>query len=314
MRGPKLALYPVDMRSPDLIDLRCFEAALRLGSLSAAARELGITQQAVSARLRGLERLTGGPLVHRSPAGVTPTPDGDALLAWAREVLDAAARLDEGIASLAGGARRTLRIGASQTIAAHRLPGWLLELRRAQLDRGSAPSDVALRTANSTEIVAAVRAGELDLGFIETPDTPDGLGSAVVGRDQMVVAVTPDHPWASLPSVPLTEIAATPLVTREAGSGTRAALDTAIAHLSVPAPPPALVLATEAAVRSAVAQGVAPAVLSELTVRDDVRLGRIVARPLGPVPLRRPFTAVWRGGPSDLSGARRELVALAARA
>ncbi|SJN09072.1 Transcriptional regulator, LysR family [Leucobacter sp. 7(1)] len=302
------------MRSPDLSDLRCFEAALRLGSLSAAARELGVTQQAVSARLRGLERLTGGPLVHRSPAGVTATPDGDAVLAWAREVLDAAARLDEGIASLAGGTRRTLRIGASQTIAAHRLPSWLLELRRAQLDRGMDPSDIALRTANSTEVVAAVRAGELDLGFIETPDAPPGLGSAVVGQDQMVVAIAPEHPWASLTSVPLAEIAATPLVTREAGSGTRAVLDTTIAaHVAHPAHQPALVLATEAAVRSAVAQGVAPAVLSELTVRDDVRLGRIVARPLGPEPLLRPFTAVWRGGPGDLSGTRRELVALAAR-
>ncbi|QYM75144.1 LysR family transcriptional regulator [Leucobacter luti] len=71
------------MSSPDLIDLRCFEAAIRTGSISAAARELGVSQQAVSARLRSLERLVGITLIQRSPSGVAPTPAGDALLAWA---------------------------------------------------------------------------------------------------------------------------------------------------------------------------------------------------------------------------------------
>lgn len=310
-------MYPGGVSSPDLIDLRCFEAAIRTGSISAAARELGVSQQAVSARLRSLERLVGITLIQRSPSGVAPTPAGDALLAWAREVLAAAAKLDEGIASLAGHAGRSVTIGASQTVAAHLLPGWLLELRRAQLAAGRSPSETALRTANSTEIVAAVRAGELDLGFIESPDVPAGLGSAVVGRDRMVCAVAPDHAWAERDRVSLGEVAAVPLVTREVGSGTRAAFETAVRQLeSGSAAPahaltPALVLATEAAVRSAVAEGVAPAVLSELTVRDDVRLGRIVALPFAPDPLERPFTAVWRGSARDLAGPRRELVALA---
>lgn len=309
---PKPRLYPCRVRTPDLIDLRCFEAALRTGSLSAAGRELGVSQQAVSARLRGLERLIGNTLVMRSPAGVSPTPTGDALLAWAREVLDAAARLDEGIASLTGDRPGTLVVGASQTVAAHLLPTWLLNLRRAQLAVGAEPSEVTLRTANSTEIVTAVRAGELDLGFIETPDAPRGLGSAVVGRDRMVVAVAAGHEWSARDSVALSEVAGVALVTREAGSGTRAAFEAAVAErLGRQAHAPALALATEAAVRSAVAQGVAPAVLSELTVRDDVRLGRIVALPIGPDPLERPFTAVWRGSAQDLTGLRRELVALA---
>ncbi|RZT62735.1 LysR family transcriptional regulator [Leucobacter luti] len=302
------------MRTPDITELRCFEAALRTGSISAAGRELGVTQQAVSARLRGLERLIGVPLLERSPAGVSPTPGGDAVLAWAREVLAAAARLDEGISSLAGQPDRALTVGASQTVAAHLLPTWLLELRRAQLAAGSAPSEIALRTGNSTEIVAAVRAGELDLGFIESPAPPHGLGSAQVGRDRMVVAVAPDHEWSGRASVPLADLARVQLVAREVGSGTRAAFEAAVSEaLGIEPLAPALTLATEAAVRSAVAQCVAPAVLSELTVRDDAQLGRIVALPIGPEPLERPFTAVWRGSRRDLTGVRRQLVALAGR-
>ena len=302
------------MAAPDLTELRCFEAALRTGSISAAGRELGVTQQAVSARLRGLERIVGVPLIERSPAGVTATPAGDAVLAWTREVLTAAARLDEGIASLAGHASRALTVGASQTIAAHLLPGWLLELRSAQLAADRPPTTVALRTANSAEIIAAVRAGELDLGFIETPELPHGLGTALLRQDRMIAAVSPDHPWAGRGQVGLAELAAVPLVTREAGSGTRAAFEAEVrGRLGIPTREPVLALATEAAVRGAVAEGVAPAVLSELSVQDDVRLGRIVALPLGPEPLERPLTAIWRGSRRDLTGARRELVALAAR-
>ncbi|WP_164512764.1 LysR family transcriptional regulator [Leucobacter chromiireducens] len=302
------------MHSPDLAALRCFEAALRTGSISAAGRELGVTQQAVSARLRGLERLVGVSLVQRSPAGVTATPAGDAVLAWAREVLSAAARLDEGIASLAGGASRTLTVGASQTIAAHLLPTWLIELRGAQLAAGRSATSVALRTANSADTVAAVRTGELDLGFIETPTLPHGLGVAQIGVDRMVLAVSPAHAWAARDGVTLAEIAAIQLVTREAGSGTREAFETAVARQLGGEPlAPVLELGTEAAVRSAVAKGVAPAVLSELSVRDDARLGRIAVVPIDPAPLERPLTAVWRGSRRDLAGARRELVAIAAR-
>ncbi len=300
------------MRTPDLTDLRCFEAALRTSSISAAGRELGVTQQAISARLRGLERLTGVPLLHRSPAGVTPTPAGDALLSWARDVLAAAARLEEGIAGLAGSAAAAFALGASQTVAAHLLPGWLLELRRSQLAAGLTPSDVALRTGNSAEVIAAVRSGELDLGFIEAPEPPAGLGHTVVGRDHMVLAVAPGHPWATRERVPLTELATTPLVTREPGSGTRAAFEAAVTRAGRTPVAPTLALATEAAVRSAVAEGVAPAVLSALTVRDDAQLGRIVPVAIGPEPLERPFTAIWRGTMQDLGGARRALVAVAA--
>ena len=303
------------MSSPSLSELRVFDCAVRTGSLSAAARELGLSQQAVSARLRGLERLLGLELVRRSPAGVTPTQVGDSVLAWAREVLDAAQRFDTSVAALHGetGAA-TLTVAASQTIAAHLLPDWIVELRSARIGADLPPTQTALRTANSAEVIALVRSGEADLGFIEHPDSPPGLGRAVIGQDRMLVAIAPQHPWAQRASIPLAELAATPLVTREEGSGTRAAFEAAVRErLGGEAARPLLSLATEAAVRSAVARGVAPAVLSELTVRDDVRLGRILALPITADPLLRPFAAIWRGGPRDLNGARRDLVEIAAR-
>lgn len=300
------------MESPSLVEIRFLDSATRHGSFSAAARELGVTQQAVSARVRGLERRIGIPLLHRSPAGVAPTAAGEAVLAWGREVLAVVDRLDEGIASLRGQTAPSLAVGASQTIAGHLLPGWLLALRRRQSEAGRSPTDISLRAANSEEVVAMVRGGSIELGFIETPKLPGDLGSVTVSTDRMVAAVGPGHPWARRPSVSLAELGETALVAREPGSGTRDAFELAVRERLGRGPhSPAMVLATEAALRSAVAQGVAPAVVSELTVEDDVRLGRIRALPIAPDPIARPFSAIWRGSRHDLAGAKRELVSIA---
>ncbi|WP_449281808.1 LysR family transcriptional regulator [Leucobacter sp.] len=302
------------MPTPSIAELQCLESAVRTGSLSAAARDLGVSQQAVSSRMRGLERTIGVELLHRSFSGIAPTAAGEAVLARAREVLAAIGRLDEAISDLRDASAEAISVGGSQTVASHLLPGWLLGLRRAQLEAGRPATAVHLRTANSDSVIAMVRSGALDLGFIETPEAPRDLGTTVVRRDRMVLAVATDHPWAARAAVRLPEAAEVPLVAREPGSGTRAAFEAAVlAELGREPVAPLVVLATEAAVRSAVIDGVAPAVLSELTVRDDVRLGRLRALDFEPRPVHRPLMAIWRGSQRDLTGAPRELVAIAAR-
>ena len=210
------------MRTPSIIELRVFEAALRTGSFSAAARELGVTQQAVSSRVRELERLLGFELVQRSPPGVTATESGRTLYELADQMLATSARLDTAISELRHEAsKRDLRIGASQTVASHLLPEWLLELRLVR-DQASQPlEEVELRTDNSERVIALLRAGKIDLGFIETPEQPRGLGHLTVATDRMIVAVDPKHSWATLASLPLETLATARLVTREVGSGTR---------------------------------------------------------------------------------------------
>lgn len=78
--------------SPGLTDLRVFAAAARAGSLSKAARELHITQPAVSERIVRLERIIGRALLIRSSRGVTPTPAGERLLPYAERCIALAAR------------------------------------------------------------------------------------------------------------------------------------------------------------------------------------------------------------------------------
>ena len=153
-----------------------------------------------------------------------------------------------------------------------------------------------LTVANSTRVIELVRDVKVRLGFIETPHLPADLVTAHLRDDEMLVVTAPGHPWARRRRpLSLAEIAATPLVMREAGSGTRVTLTD---HLAAQHPPLsariAMELGTSAAVRSAIAEGVGPGVLSRLAVRDDLVLGRLVAIEVAGPPLKRQLTAVWR--------------------
>jgi DNA-binding transcriptional LysR family regulator len=297
-----------------IVDVRPLRALVQVasdGSISRAARTLGLTQQALSARLRAFERELDVELLQRSARGTVLSAQGDLVVVWARDALAAMDRFNAAVASLRQHSATDLVVAVSQTVAAHLLPAWVAALHGRQIGLGQHPSPVVFDTVNSDEVIRKVHEGECALGFIESPNVPTGLGSRVVHWDSMVVAVGLQHPWASRDSVDFAEVAATPLIVREQGSGTRAALDHVLSAAGYTAEPPASVLSTEAAVRSAAIAGIAPAVLSELAVADDVALGRLRALELEPVPLHRPITAVWQGGARDLHGLARELVDVA---
>ena len=295
----------------DVSALRALREVGRQGSIAAAASVVGVSQQALSARMRTLERDLGVTLLARTPSGSHLTEQGRLVVGWAEDVLDAADRLDAGLRSIRSGVSHRLTIAASQTIAEHLIPHWLVELRSveqagvgqrnvgqnlAEQAAGYPPTVVELIVANSTGVLELVRDGKAGLGFIETPHLPSDLITEHVRNDELLVVTAPGHPWASRRRpLELAQIAATPLVMREAGSGTR---DTLTDHLAAQRPPLrpkiAMELGTSAAVRSAIAAGVGPGVLSRLAVRDDLVLGRLVAVEVAGPPLTRQLTAVWK--------------------
>src|SRR5580704_2560750 len=298
----------------DLGALRALREVGRQGSIAAAASVLGVSQQALSARMRTLERATGVTLLARSPGGSHLTEQGSLVVGWAEDVLDAADRLEAGLRSIRSGVSHRLAIAASQTIAEHLVPHWLVELRNTeQASAERTPTVVELTVANSTRVIELVRDVKVRLGFIETPHLPADLVTAHLRDDEMLVVTAPGHPWARRRRpLSLAEIAATPMVMREAGSGTRVTLTD---HLAAQQPPLsariAMELGTSAAVRSAIAEGVGPGVLSRLAVRDDLVLGRLVAIEVAGPPLRRPLTAVWRPDLDPLPPEAARLLAVA---
>ncbi|WP_430382352.1 LysR family transcriptional regulator [Streptomyces sp. P10-4] len=288
-------------RVPDLAALELLLAVARLGSLGAAAREVGITQPAASSRIRSMERQLGVALVDRSPRGSRLTDAGALVTDWARRVVEAAAAFDAGARALRDRRDSRLRVAASMTIAEYLLPGWLLALHAERPDTA-----VSLLAGNSAKVAELLLSGEADVGFVEGLTVPAGLDSAVIAHDRLIVVTAPGHPWARRRR-PLTaaELAATPLILRERGSGTRQVLDAALGGLARPL----IELSSTTAVKASAVSGAGPSVLSELAVGEELSMRRLVSIPVEGVSLHRDLRAVWPTGHRP-TGPARELLSL----
>ena len=303
-------------RLPELDSLALLLGLSRSGSIGAAARTAGISQQAASERLATMERQVGVPLLSRGARGTGLTPAGTLLVEWAARLLDVAEEVDASIAALRVSRDRELRVVASMTVAEHLLPRWLVTLSRQQgrtaTDRR--PVAVSLRATNSADVVRTVSAGEADLGFVEGPDRPAGVSSAEVGRDELVLVVASGDRLARR-RTPLSpeQVAALALTAREAGSGTREVVEQAFAAHGLVLAPAAVEVTTSTAVRETVRAGGAPGFLSRRAVEADLDAGTLrVVRTSG-LDLTRVLRAVWVGGTAPPAGPVRDLVAVATR-
>lgn len=293
-------------RLPDLRALELLEAIARTGSITLAAGELGVTQQAASLRLRRLEQRIGRELVIRASRSSHLTADGLALLGIAQPVLLAAAEMDAALDRLLDAGER-LTVATSLTVAEHFLPQWILTYARNGHDVRSVKS----RATNTREVARLVADGEVDLGFVEGSEPPPGLRHAVLAADELAVYVAPEHAWASRQRVSPWTLAATPLVTREAGSGCRSVLlATLLAHgvEREAFADPALELPSNTAVLEAAAGNVAPAVISTRPAQAYLDDGRLVRVGVGPVAFHRELSAVWRSGGQPATRSARELL------
>ena len=298
---------PLPPHVADLTSIDLLLSVAELGSIGRAGRAHGMSQPAASARIRALERRVGAPLLTRGARGTVLTELGELVASWAAPVVRSAEDLATAIATLHAERIGHVQIAASQTVAEYLLPRWLVTLHTL------VPHIVpTLSSGNSTVVAEKVLAGTADLGFIESPSVPTALDHRTVATDELVLVVAPDHPWAvTAPSA--AEIVGTALVTREAGSGTRSAYESALAAAGLGQPAsPLLEVSSTTAIKSAVGAGIGGAVLSSLAVAPELAAGTLVRVPIPGLTLHRELRAIWPSGRAP-SGPAAELLTVAAK-
>ncbi|MFE6736498.1 LysR family transcriptional regulator [Microbacterium sp. NPDC057650] len=244
-----------------LTQLRVFEAVISQGGFAAAARVLGVSQPAVSAQLSALEKARGLRLVDRSTG--EPTPEGAALHEITRPLFALADRAEQRLAQAERLGGEPLRIAADA-------PGYLMPLL-ARMRAAHPDLRFAVTGGNATEALAAVRSGASEIGVAaEVPEDP-ALHRIVLREQELVAVVRTDHPRAGGKQFPLVELAGEPLIGRERGSVTRAALERAAADAGVPLSY-AMTADTREAVVAAVASGLGVGIVAEDEMLDDPRL------------------------------------------
>jgi DNA-binding transcriptional LysR family regulator len=257
-----------------LEQLRIFVAVAEREHVTQAAKELNLTQSATSAAVSALEARYATKLFDRVGRRIILTQAGKLFLAEAKAVLARAAAAEKVLADLAGLERGSLTIGASKTAGNY----WLPEIIHRYQSRFPGIS-VALKIGNTETVAADVEEGSADLGFIEGDIDKPALSVTPVADDEMVLVVAPGHPLAKRPTRPLAQIADARWVVREAGSGTRAILESAVAKLGID--PQSLDIALELpsneAVCGAVVAGSGITILSKLVVAAPLKAKTLVA-------------------------------------
>jgi len=270
-----------------LKQLRLFETVARLGSYTQAARDLHLTQPAVSIQMKNLEGYVGLPLFEQVGKTLSLTEAGRILLGHARAVLEEMESLQSAVDQLKGLTTGRLRISSVTTVN-YFAPALL----RTFCDRYPGIT-VAMGVANRQELLEELYENTIDMAIMGRPPVESGLAAEPFLDNPLVIVAPPDHPLARRKSVPLSTLADQVFLMREPGSGTRGAMERYFARKGVTITASIEISGAEA-LKQGVQAGLGLAMMSRDAVELEVASGRLVELKVPGLPIHRKWYLVHR--------------------
>jgi DNA-binding transcriptional LysR family regulator len=251
---------------------KVFFAVTETLSFTRAAAVMQLSQPAVTQHIKALETRYGLALFKRMSSGVGLTPAGQKLLLAVKQVMEWERQTEEEFRGTQNYVLRSLRIGASSTIAQYFLP---IGLSRFQHQHPEVRLE--LRVGSTREISEALREGQLDLGLVEGPNDPRDLHAEFFLEDELVCVVAPRHGFARGHAVDFEELNALGFVLRETGSDMRQAIELALKERGIAPKNVRVRLETDRSetIKGLVAEGSGAAFLSRWAVSEEVASGKL---------------------------------------
>ncbi|HEX2887991.1 LysR family transcriptional regulator [Vineibacter terrae] len=274
------------MRDLKLDQLHAFARVIELGSFSAAAERLQLSQPAVSLQVRQLERRLGVRLIERVGKRATPTTAGAVLLEHARRIEGVVSAAMDDIATHASGALGRVRIGTGATACIYLLPPVLRDLRRR-----FPTLELTVTTGNTGDVLKALETSQLDVGLVTLPASGRMFEVIPVLDDAFVAIAAADDTRLPRQATPAA-LAKLPLVLYETAGNTRRVVDDWFMRAGIRMTP-VMELGSVEAIKELVAAGLGCAVLPGTSIRRNGERLPIVARPLAPR-LQRKLALVLR--------------------
>lgn len=217
--------------------LQVFLAVAKAGSMQHAARDVGLTQPAISKLISELEAIFGARLLERSKRGVTPTECGCALIDRAQLMLNDLESAKDEILAIARGAVGRVRVGVLPVADTPMLSHTLLALRK------SAPA-LAVQVEDGTRpvLLSALRRGEIDcvISRLDTDGADRDLHVEKLFQMPISIVASPKHPLAGAKRVSWPELARYPWILPRSGAPIRAVIDRQFIHAGIRPPAPAI--------------------------------------------------------------------------
>jgi DNA-binding transcriptional LysR family regulator len=252
----------------ELRQLKTFVAVAEVRHFAQAASQCHLSQPAVSHQIALLEQELGARLLNRARR-VSLTVAGEAFLEEARRILGAVDRARERLQEVARGAVGRIRIGATATPGLYWLPALLARYRSEHENY-----DLHFEVGPLHAITARVARNDLDMAILAGPLPTGELRARALSPDEFVMIAPPGSPPARARSVRATELAAETWLLREEGSDTRRQL-AAWWHRQRLAPKRTMTFDSPDAVKRAVMAGLGIALVSRLTVAEELASRRV---------------------------------------
>ena len=268
------------MRSATVRQLQIFSVAASHLSFARAAEKLHLTHAAISLQIKQLEDVCGTQLFDRIGKKVFLTEAGDILLDHARQILQSLKDADESLMALKGlkGGRVTIAVTST---AEYFAPGLLAEFRKAQAD-----VRVRLLVDNREEVSRMLISNEVDLAIMGRPPADMEAEAVSFAPHPFVIVAGADHPLVGRSSLSLEDIAQETMIVREAGSGTRLAMEGFFREHAIE-PNIDMEMGSNEAIKQAVVAGLGISFISQHTLGLELSAGRLVVLPVEGMPVMR---------------------------
>lgn len=256
----------------DLRQLEIFVKVAELGSFSRAAEALFLTQPTVSEHIRTLEDELGVRLLDRLGRGAAVTKGGALLLSHAQRMLALAREARQAMESFQGRMSGELLVGASTIPGEYILPALIGRFKEKFPDIA-----ITLLIGDSQGAIEWVAEGRAEIGVVGARPPHRGVEFRELMPDDIVLIVSAAHPWQGRKQVTLLELRGEPLLLRERGSGTRAALESALREAGADVADFRVVgeMGSTQAIKQAVKAGVGVSLLSRRAVEEECRAGSV---------------------------------------
>jgi len=294
--------HPFDSRQ-----LRAFLCLAQHGSFTAAARELSLTQSAVSHSIKALEEDLGCTLFDRVGKKVLLTLAGEHLRPHAEEILGRMQRARAEVARLGEWGQSRLRLCASSTACQYILPAVLREFRN-----GFPKVQLFIEPGDTDRALELLRSRQVDLSICLEPPEDTVFEFQPLFADELVFVVAPDHPWAQAGRVEREAIPKQQYVLYNKGTYTFRLIEQYFAQDDISLST-VIELRSMEAIKELVKLGLGASILAPWTVQKELAEGALISFPLGRRKLVRRWGILhWRN--PNLPLAQTRFISLCARA
>lgn len=276
---------PLDIRNITLRQLRVFAAVARHMSFTRAARELHLTQPAVSQQVKLLEREVGMPLFEHVGRRMQLAPAGAELLRYVSQAIELLREAGESLAAMRGLRRGVLKLGAVST-AKYFAPS-LLSAFQPHYPEVS----IKFTIGNREEIIKQLAANETDLVIMGRPPRELETVAVPFAKHPLVIIAPPAHPLCARKRIALKQLATESFLIREEGSGTRASMEHVFREHGLPLRA-LMEISSNETIKQAVMAGMGLSFLSAHTVGLELSAGKLAVLDVIGLPIVRDWYVI----------------------